>query len=195
MPKGYPNTPKTPDPAAISHAPDPQYMADSAKPVRSREALDADKFMADFLKNNRPNLVGMEQKLATYGEHPGWVRRWVNDQGSRVQGLIERGWRFVTRDEVGMSDSVGRGNTDIGDKVSVATTAGEGPIRQSLMETPEKLYRMYAEARTAPARATEEAIRKGAFKVSDTANVYNPGERPDSSLYGTHNRIESKSLQ
>jgi hypothetical protein len=153
--------------------------------VRSREQLDADRYTEDFLKRNRPSVEGMERKLAYYGEHPGWVRRWVNDQGSRIAAMLDRGWRFVLRSEVGMSDSIGRGNTDVGDRVSVATTAGEGQIRTVLMELPQKLYDMYAAARTEPARRVEAAIRAGAFGVDDKSHVYQPK--------WAENRIETKS--
>lgn len=162
------------------------------KVIRSREEQAAHEYTEEFLKNNRMDLTGIEKKLTFYGERAGWVRRWPLDQGSRLQTLLARGWRFVLRSEVGTSDSVGRGNTDIGDQVSVVTTAGDGPVRQVLMEIPQKLYDLYTQARTEPARATEEAIRKGAFKVDDSKNVYIPGERPGSHHFGARNSIESK---
>lgn len=178
MPRGIPNKPKT-DPAVQGP------VVEAA--VRTRQELDAAKFTADFLKRNRPNLSGLEQKLAYYGEHPGWVRRWVNDQSNRVPSLLERGWRFVLSAEVGMSDSVGRGNTDIGDRVSITTTAGDGPIRMYLMETTKEIADMQAQARTEPARKTQEAILRGAYQVSDTKHAYQPK--------WAENLIESKSLQ
>lgn len=196
MPRGVPNKPKlpdTPDLSAISAAQTAQSTAqEPAKAVRSREENDAAKYAAEFLKNNRIDLASIEKKLAYYGERAGWVRYWALDQGSRIQNLLAKGWRFVKRSEVVTSDSVGRGNTDVGDQVSTVTTAGDGPVRQVLMEIPQQLYDLYAEARTAPARATVDAIKAGAFDVKDKAHVYNPGEMQRSALQGTHNRIESK---
>jgi len=142
--------------------------------VRSREELDAKKYTEDFLKKNRPNLTGFEQRLATFGEHPGWVRRWAVDQHNRIEALLERGWRFVLRNEVGLSDSLGRGNTDIGSHVSTATFAGSGPVRQVLMETTQQLYDLQAEASMQRVRQTEEALQKGFFDVADMSNVYQP---------------------
>lgn len=162
MPRGIPNT-KAAEPAVIA-----------ATVARSREELDADKYTEEFLARSRPNLAGFEQKLSYYGEHPGWVRRWVNDQANRVPSLLERGWRFVLRAEVGMSDSVGRGNTDIGDRVSVSSTAGEGPMRIVLMEITKKLFDMQMDALLEPVRRSEEAIKAGAFGVDDTKSTYMP---------------------
>lgn len=196
MPRGVPNKPRTPtlDAPAISLDPPNQYtgQADAPKVVRSREEQEAADYAADFLKNNRLDLVGIEKKLPMCPEKPGWVRRHVLDQGSRVQNLLARGWRFVKRDEAVVSDSIGRGNTDLGDQVSIVTTAGGGPVRQVLMEIPQQLYDIYTEARTAPARATVDAITAGAFDVKDREHVYTPGEMPRSALFGTRNRIESK---
>lgn len=174
MPRGVPN-------AKIE---DPANAAVVDKVVRSREELDADTYTAEFLKRNRPNLAGFEQKLAYYGEHAGWKRHWANDEANRIQSLLDRGWRLVRRAEVGMSDSVGHGNTDIGDRVSVATNGGEGPMRVILMEIPQKLFDMQMDAQLDPVRKSEEAIRGGAFGLTETANVYQPK--------GIENRIETK---
>lgn len=185
MPRGIPNKPREPDASleAMGAAP----AVETASPARSREALDAEKYTQDFLKRNRPNLAGFEQKLGFYGQHPGWVRRWVVDQAQRVPSLLEQGWRFVLLDEVGMSGSIGRGNTDLGDRVSITTTVGDGPVRQILMETTQQLYDMQCEAALEPVRRSEAAIRAGAFAVTDTKPVYQPK--------GIDNRVEQKSLQ
>lgn len=193
MPRGVPNKPKAEAAAAQAvNAVVQDTAAAGLKVVRSREEQTAQQYADEFLKNNRIDFSSFEKKLAFYGEKPGWVRRWVLDQGSRMQTLMARGWRVVPKAEALMSDSVGRGNTDIGDQVSVVTTAGDGPVRQVLMEIPQVLYDMYTKARTEPARATEEAIRKGAFKIDDDPHVYTPGERPTSHHYGLRNTIESK---
>lgn len=142
-------------------------------PARSREAIDAEKYTKEYLERNRTNLSGFELRLAHYGEHPGWVRRWVVDRDNRVQSLLEKGWRFVLRDEVGMSDSVGRGNTDIGDRVSVATSVGD-PVRQYLMETTQQLFDLQVEASMEPVRRSETALKDGGLGLSSTENTYFP---------------------
>lgn len=150
----------------------PETMKTEA--VRTREEMTAEQWNADFKKRNRPAISGFELKLAYYGEHPGWVRRWVVDQANRIPSLLDAGWRFVRRAEVGMSDSVGRGNTDLGDCVSVATMGGEGPTRQVLMETTQEIFDALQEANLERVRKTESAIQGGAFAVDDAANTYQP---------------------
>lgn len=166
----------------------PELEASGVAPVeesvRSRDEIEAEKHAEDFLKRNRPNLAGFETKLAYYGERKGWVRRWVVDHANRVQGLLERGWRFVLKNEVQMSDSVGHGNTDIGDRVSLVTTMGEGPVRQILMETPQKLYDLQMEASMESVRQSEAALKSGGMGLTDTTNTYFPN--------WAKNRVESK---
>lgn len=144
------------------------------KSVRSRDEMEAERHAEEFLKRNRPNLTGFEQKLAYYGERKGWVRRWVVDHANRIQSLLENGWRFVQHAEVQMSDSIGHGNTDLGDKVSISTTMGEGPVRQILMEVPQKLYDMQVEASMDPVRRSEEALKSGGLGLNNTENTYFP---------------------
>jgi hypothetical protein len=152
--------------------------------VRSRDELEAERYTEDFLKRNRPNLTGFEQRLPSIPDRPGWVRRWANDMNSRVASLMERGWQIVKRGEVpDTTESVGRGNTDIGGQVSVVSTAGEGPMRVVLMEIPKKLFDMQMEAVLQPVRMTEQAIREGRNGLTDTAHVYTPK--------GVENRISS----
>lgn len=191
MPRGVPNRPKVQAQAVETVVQDMASIGAGAV-VRSREEEEAEAYTADFLQKNRPDLSGFEKKLAFHGEKPGWVRRWALEQGSRIQGLMAKGWRFVSKGEAVMTDSVGKGNTDIGDQVSIITTAGDGPVRQVLMEIPQKLYDMYAQARMEPAKATQEAIKKGAFKVDDLEHAYIPGDRPTSHYSGFRNQIESK---
>ena len=180
MPRGIPKVKAVPPEAGLE-----ALGAGVEKSVRSRDEIEADKHTEEFLKRNRPNLAGFEQHLAYFGERAGWVRHWAVDRANRVQSLLERGWRFVLRSEVGMSDSIGHGNTDIGGFVSISTTLGEGPCRQILMETPKKIFDMQMEAQMEPVRKSEAAIRAGAFAVQDTGHVYQPK--------GVVNRLETNS--
>lgn len=178
MPRGIPNVKKEAPALEASGA------VKSPEIVRSRDELDPEAYTKEFLQRNRPNVGGFEQKLAYYGEHPGWVRKWAIDSANRIPSLLENGWRFVLRAEVGMSQSVGRGNTDIGDRVSITTTIGDGPVLQYLMETTQELYDMQLDAALEPVRRSEAAMKAGAFAVNDTSNVYQPD--------WAKNRIETK---
>lgn len=159
-------------------------MEQAGRVVRSRDEEEAERVANEFLKNNRVNLVGFEQRLPHVPERLGWVRRWVNDMNSRIPSLMERGWKIVNRGAApSTTDSVGRGNTDIGGQVSITSTAGDGPLRVVLMEVPKKLFDMQVEASLQPVRMTEQAIREGRNGLSDTEHVYTPK--------GVENRIET----
>lgn len=186
MPKGYPNKRVVESGGAPvdSLAQGAQSTARPVEAVRSRDELEADRVASEFLKNNRSNLVGFEQRLPFVPERAGWVRRWVNDANSRVQSLMQRGWRLVQSGEVpATTESIGRGNTDIGGQVSVVSSMGDGPLRVVLMEVPKKLFDMQMDASLESVRRTEEAIRQGRNGLEDSQHVYTPR--------GYENRLET----
>ena len=189
MPRGIPNKKlEAANAPAVSLAPDAQSTGQSvieaAGAVRSRDEIEADEWAEAFLRDNRLNLAGHEMRLPPVPDRPGWVRRWVNDVGSRVPFLMERGWRFVQRGAApDVTTSMGRGNTDVGGGVSVVSTMGEGPVPVRLMEIPKKLYDMQMDAIHEPVRKTEQAIRAGLVGIDDPRHVYTPK--------GVDNRIET----
>lgn len=189
MPRGFPKAKQTGDAPTVSAAQPAQDTGQSVLEaagavVRSRDEVEAERVADEFLKNHRSNLVGFEQRLPFVPERPGWVRRYVNDMNSRVPMLIERGWRLVRKDAApSVTDSVGRGNTDMGDCVSIVSNAGDGPMRVVLMEIPKKLFDMQMDAALDPVRRTEEAIRAGRNGIDDSQHIYTPR--------GITNRIET----
>lgn len=168
------------DGPAISVAPDAQLTGQSViesagKVARSRDEIEADKWADEYLRDNRMNLVGHEMRLPPVPDRPGWVRRWVNDVGSRIPSLIDRGWKLVQRGAApDVTNSMGRGNTDIGGGVSVVSTMGEGPVNVRLMEIPKRLYDLQMEAIHEPVRQTEKSIRAGRTGLNDAKHVYTP---------------------
>jgi len=136
-------------------------------PVVSRESSPArtridPREYAEKIRSTRKDFSGLEQKLKYYGENPGWKRRWVNEEG--VPGREQEGYRFVLRSEVGMSDSIGRGNTDMGDRVSVFGVTNERgvPYNTYLMEIPQEIADEYDyEKSHKKVKLSEESIRAG----------------------------------
>lgn len=128
-------------------------------PARTR--LDAREY-AEQLRSSRKDFSGLEMKLKYYGENPGWKRRWVNEEN--VPAREQEGYRFVLRSEVNMSDSIGRGNTDMGDRVSVfgGTDVQNRPYNQYLMEIPQEIADEYDHEKSyKKVKLSEESIRSG----------------------------------
>jgi hypothetical protein len=134
-------------------------------PVVSRgtvkKVLDADAY-ADEVLARRKEFNGLESNLAFEGEHPGWKRRWVNEEN--VPGRLEEGFRFVLRDEVSMSDSLRYGNEDTGDRVSKHAGFRAGiAFKAFLMEIPQRVADVLDKEKSHDQIARyEHSIRAGA---------------------------------
>ncbi len=82
-------------------------------------------------------LGAPQLKLATQ-KIPGFVSRWINDKGSRVQQALQGGYYFVEK-----GDTVAR-TTDLGDSCIsqiVGTKESGEPMSAYLMKIPEKWHR------------------------------------------------------
>lgn len=129
---------------------------------RSEPTLLDAKEHAEKILAARKAFNGLESKLAFEGDHPGWKRRWVNEEN--VPGRIDEHYRFVLRDEVSMSDSLRFGNEDTGDRVSKhAGTRGGVPFKAFLMEIPEEIAKLLDKEKSHDQIARyEHSIRNGA---------------------------------
>lgn len=164
----------------------PSVKAEEVKKLNPEEEA---KLYAEEVRLRRGDIRTMESKLYYVGQKPGWTRRWVNDTSDNVPTRLAEGWRFVPPSDVSMSLSVGYGNSDIGDRVSIVTSVGEGPMRTYLMEIPTELAEEILEARSgSQVRKIEDAIRSSSIGVT-SKNAYNPGEYQQSSFYGTKNTL------
>lgn len=145
-------------------------------PPKVRPTLDAGAY-AKEIRDRRGDIQPMETRLGLGATAPdGWEWRWFNDVDDRITRALEDGWRFVTRKSVNMSESIGRGNDDIGDRVTKSTTLGAGPINTVLMEIPIELAEEYRNIRSlSKVRAFEEAVnRQGPVGISGGSHVYTP---------------------
>lgn len=125
------------------------------------KVLDAKEY-AEKILAKRKAFSSMESKLAFEGDHPGWKRRWVNEEN--VPGRLEEGYRFVLRDEVSMSDSQRYGNEDTGDRVSKhGGRVGANPFKTFLMEIPLEIAALLDKEKSHDQIARyDESIRAGA---------------------------------
>ncbi len=146
-------------------------------PARTR-TLDA-RTEAERIRRERKGLSGLEQRMAYFGEHPGWKRRWVNDDN--VPFRLGEGYRFVEGSEVNMSTSIRYGNIDIGDKVSypVGGSNGRGDPRLAfLMEIPQEIADELDKAKSHDKiAAIDQSIRSGT--IGDPgSHAYVPKDTP-----------------
>ena len=144
---------------AIANVEDIPLVKRETTPARTR--IDAREYAAQ-IRSTRKDFSGLEQKLKYYGENPGWKRRWVNEEN--VPAREQEGYRFVLRSEVNMSDSIGRGNTDMGDRVSVlgGIDVQNRPYNQYLMEIPQEIADEYDHEKSyKKVKLSEESIRAG----------------------------------
>lgn len=85
----------------------------------------------------RVPLGAPQLKLATT-KIPGFVSRWINDKGSRIQQALQGGYFFVEK-----GDTVAK-TTDLGDSCIsqiVGTKESGAPMSAYLMKIPEKWHR------------------------------------------------------
>ena len=91
---------------------------EEVKQEPKRSHIDAKEY-AEKIRRDRKNFNGLELKLSFLGDHPGWKRRWVNDENTPMR--LAQGYRFVEKAEIEMSDSLRYGNADIGNRVAYPT--------------------------------------------------------------------------
>lgn len=156
--------------ATVPQSPDDIPIVNRGTSESPAKLLDAKEY-ADKILASRKSYSGLEQKLSFTGDHPGWKRRWVNEEN--VPGRQQEGYRFVLRDEVGMSDSIRYGNEDMGDRVSkVAGQTKQGhPFNVYLMEIPQQIADLLDKEKSHDQIArNEHSIRAGKTGAPDGNN-------------------------
>lgn len=100
--------------------------------------------------------LGVQRLKLKASERPGFVRRWINDNGSRVQQALQGGYEFVRKD--GQAST-----TDMGESISliVGRTEAGTPMRGYLMEIRQEWYQEDQATKNELINATEEQIQRG----------------------------------
>ena len=143
-------------------------------------------------KPGRPSRKTTEQKIQSRHRTPlgsartklnvagraGYVRRWVNDTGPRLEEAVNGGYQFAAYEEaVGFPDVV-PGNTDTGSRTSKVVGVGEqgSPLRAYVMEIPQHLYEEDQVAKEESILRTEDSIKHGNIDGNAGDNRYVPAE-------------------
>lgn len=132
------------------------------RPPRERAETSAPQRKLEGRAERIPLGVRKQKLLAEIRE--GYVGRWVNDDGDRINQALQGGYTFVAKDGVAASD-------DPGSRISriVGTKAGGGSLSAYLMEIPKEWYDADQLAKRQGIDATESLIKRGSL-------VQKPGE-------------------
>lgn len=127
------------------------------RPPRAREESHGPKREPEG-RGARVPLGVRKQKLIA-DTRDGYVGRWINDDGDRIQQAIQGGWDFVLRDKLATSDDLGnRINRVVGSKSS------GGSLTAYLMEIREDWYAADQAEKQEKINATESLIKRGELR-------------------------------
>lgn len=148
-------------------------IAETAPVSVRRQRLDAAKAETTPGRRSRASTGGLALKLDA-PQRPGFVRRFVNGDPSRIRRLQELGY-VVVQDQAasGTSRTEGLGKT-------IARHAGKtedgAPMQAYLMETPQEEYDLGMQDREDARKPFEEAIRRSADTTGQVEGAYQPGK-------------------
>lgn len=125
------------------------------RPPKIEETREAVETAAKPVKRRRRASVGGHALKLDAPARPGYVRRWMNDNGNRIAEAGELAYDFVTDPSIQ--------TTDAGSRISrlVGTKANGEPLRSYLMETPEEEYQAGQDEKEERNRQIDEAIMAG----------------------------------
>jgi len=128
----------------------------------SIEARTESRERTESRRERRVPLGAPRLKLAV-PDRNGYKRRWVNDDGGRLQEAQDGGYQFVTDSTLHVGHDVENGNSDMGSRVSriVGKTDGGEPLRAFLMEIKQEWYDEDQAEKQKKVDEIDEAIKHG----------------------------------
>lgn len=146
----------------------------SARPSESPAVETNDQAVPATRRRPRASAGGFSLKLEAE-QRPGFVRRFVNGDPTRVLKMERLGYTLVN-DQAGQ----GMARTD-GQGTRITRHAGKtedgAPMHAVLMETPEQEYLYGAEDKEEARRAIEDKIRRSEDPTGQLENAYAPSVR------------------
>jgi len=107
----------------------------------------------------RQPIMGNTQRLKMDSIPKGFVARWFNDDGSRIQDARNAGWEFLRKDDNEIVEDVDDMGTVIRQRVD-KKASGE-PLYAYLMVLEEEIYNEAQEEKQAGIDAVEEGLKQG----------------------------------
>jgi hypothetical protein len=108
---------------------------------------------------------------------PGYVPRWINDTGNRLEDAQKAGYEFVFS-EKHIGEGVESANTDIGSRVSKVVDKSPrlgNPMRAYLMQIKKEWYDNDQKEKLGQVEAVDDTIKRGKYAV---------GEKEKGAYYG-----------
>jgi hypothetical protein len=98
--------------------------------------MSIDRLEGKTSEQSRKRIPLGTRNVLTAPKKPGFVRRFVNDKGDRIESFKAAGWKAVD-DDVQVGDPKAGKSTAIGSSVNAHVGSGQ---RAVLMELPEEIY-------------------------------------------------------
>ena len=127
-------------------------MSNDTTKVKEIASKEADK---NVVKGRKRIPLGA-RNILTASKKPGFVRRFVNDKGDRIQAFKDAGWASVEMTGQVGDDKAGRA-TSMGSSANPSVGGGQ---RAVLMEIPEKFYDEDKKAKQAKITQVENEIKR-----------------------------------
>lgn len=136
----------------------------------AREPLD----LATKTRKERVPL-GVPRRHLQVPERPGYVRRWVNDDGKgRLQAALIGDYTYVEDPSLRVGEDEGQSHADSRVSRIVGRTHEGKPMRAYLMEIPRELYQADQASKQSALDEVDRAIRKGRLIPQGEASRYVP---------------------
>ena len=124
----------------------------------------------------KTRLGGFTGQRLNAHKRSGYRRRWINDSGTRIEEMLDRGYDFVLDRDASIE------NDDLGTRKSLQVSKHGPPVTAYLMEIPEETVREGLLIKEQAIQETENSIRSasdGIGQSRDSAGqsvVYNPSK-------------------
>ena len=121
-------------------------------------------------RTRKSSLGGARLRLEVHGSLPGQHLYWANDEDAAIELLLDEGFEFVTKGELGTNRGVVV-DEDVDSRISkvVGKQADGSPLRAFLMKCDEALWQEREDSIQAVADERDSAIREGTISAPDSS--------------------------
>ena len=130
----------------------------------------ADRAPEGVQRTRKSSLGGARLRLEVLGTLPGFHLYWANDEDAAIEMLLDEGFEFVTKGELGTNRGV-VADEDVDSRISkvVGKQADGSPLRAYLMKCDEAIWQEREESIQEVADSRDSAIREGTISAPDSS--------------------------
>lgn len=125
-------------------------------------------------RRKRTPLSAIQQRLQIRHSPPGYVCRWINDSGGRLQSALDGDYQFVT-DEGVMAERAGTTGTESDKRISYIVDKTNG-MKAYLMAIRQEFYDEDQTAKQRKIDDLDRALKSGQHDRESGDGRYEPGE-------------------